>query len=51
MHEAIDPSKGYFHSSSIYIGDGVAGGGSKTKLERSEPPAFTALIEVLGKSR
>eukprot|EP00798_Chlamydomonas_sp_ICE-L_P011092 gene11092-18706_t len=35
----------------VTIGDKAAGGRSKTKLERSEPPAFTALIKVLGKNR
>eukprot|EP00798_Chlamydomonas_sp_ICE-L_P011096 gene11096-18711_t len=35
----------------VTIGDDAAGGRSKTKLERSGPPAFTALIEVLGKNR
>eukprot|EP00798_Chlamydomonas_sp_ICE-L_P011094 gene11094-18709_t len=35
----------------VTIGDGAAEGGSKTKLERSGPPAFTALVEVLGNNR
>eukprot|EP00798_Chlamydomonas_sp_ICE-L_P003319 gene3319-13348_t len=32
----------------VTVGDQASGGMSKTKLERVGPPAFTALIEVLG---
>jgi hypothetical protein len=32
----------------VTVGDMRAGNGSKTRLERAGPPAFTSLVEVVG---